>query len=426
MLLPVPATTTATTTATTATTATTTATISSRTATLELLLTCARTTLTNQDQERIQTLLEAGIDWDEFSHQAYRHKVVALIFPILNRLGSDRIPPTLLKDFQSRAQTTAIRNLIRLRHLNTFLTSLNKAGIHAMAYKGPSLATVAYGNLNLREFSDLDILVSSDQGSAAKAVLKNQGFEEGADIDYECELIHPHLGLSIDLHRHLFPPFFQYPETLATLTPRLIPIDCEGYKLYSLNPEDLFLFLVLQLGKDCSNLRLRLAQICDIAELLRSHPQLDWAIVLQRANAMGAMRLLGLSLYLCREWLGVSVPAEVCQQCSIDDPHILSLVQGIQTKLWDTEGHPEFENPTFMDFLQTQDHSFYLQMRERRIDRWRYILWWIGAIVSTAVSPTDGDRQLISLPFPLRFLYFPIHWGRMFVKYPLAFLKTVG
>jgi Uncharacterised nucleotidyltransferase len=395
-----------------------------RTATLELLLTCARTTVTSQDQDRIQTLLEVGIDWDEFSHQAYRHKVVALSFPILNRIGSDRIPPTLLQEFQSRAQTTAIRNLIRLRHLGNVLTTLHEAGIPAISYKGPSLAALAYGNLNLREFSDLDILVSADQGKAAKAVLKNQGFEEGTDIDYECELRHPHLGLLIDLHRHLLPPFFQYPETLATLTPRLISIDCEGYPLQSLNPDDLFLLLVLQLGKDCANLRLRLAQICDIAELLRRHPNLDWAIVLQRAKAMGAMRLVALSLYLSREWLGAPVPTAVAQQYPAD-AEVLALVQSIQTKLWDTEGHPEFEAPTFMDFLQTMDHRFYLQMRERRVDRWNYSLWWIGAIVQTAVSPTDGDRQLITLPPHLEILYFPIHWGRMVTKYSQALLRRL-
>jgi hypothetical protein len=396
-----------------------------RTNTRQLLIACARTTVNTEVQDAIHAYIDAGIDWEFFFQQTGRHMVMPIVLQTLQRTAPDRVPAPILSALQGYVRSTAFQNLITFKYLIDILKLLNAAGIHAMPYKGHTLATIAYGGMHLRQFSDLDILVAPAYKQAAKAVLLAQGFEEDADLDYECSFIHRRLGVAIDLHIHLFPPFLSYPETLATLTPRLHPLHVEDYTLNTLNPEDLFLLLVLQLGKDCCNRRLRLGQICDMSELLHRHPQINWIVILQRAQSMGAMRLLGLALHLLTNWFAIDVPPAVAQQCKLRSDVLETLLTGLYAKLWDSNGAPEFENPTFMDFLQTQDHRFYLQIRERRIDRYRYILWWVMAVITTALSPTDGDRQIITLPPHLQLLYFPIHWGRMLIKYPKLLLKKL-
>jgi hypothetical protein len=50
--------------------------------------------------------------------------------------------------------------------------------IPAIAYKGPTLAVSAYGNLSLRQFGDLDILVQDRAYERARQLLIKQGFRD--------------------------------------------------------------------------------------------------------------------------------------------------------------------------------------------------------------------------------------------------------
>jgi len=44
-------------------------------------------------------------------------------------------------------------------------------------YKGPTLALAVYGNLALREFTDLDILVQTQNVRQAAELLKDRGYQ---------------------------------------------------------------------------------------------------------------------------------------------------------------------------------------------------------------------------------------------------------
>src|SRR5437870_4666302 len=58
-------------------------------------------------------------------------------------------------------QRNARRNLLMLRELLEVLDLFAEHSVPALPYKGPILAAVEYGNVSLRTFCDLDILVKT-------------------------------------------------------------------------------------------------------------------------------------------------------------------------------------------------------------------------------------------------------------------------
>jgi hypothetical protein len=386
--------------------------------TRSLILACARSEISAATEAYIAELIEAGVDWAMFYQQIQRHQIVPLVFLTLKRLAPATMPTMVRRAMAMQTHTIATYNQKLTQHLSEILQRLAEQGIPAIPYKGPALSSLVYGSINLRQFKDLDLWVEPAQMAGAKAVLRSQTYQEIGDLGYESEFHHPTLGIAIDLHRSLFPPHFAYAESFASLSARLIPIAALDQPLPSFGPEDLLLFLSLQVGKDCCCGRLRLGQFCDVAELLRRHPELDWGLLLERARRVGGMRGLAIVLYLAQQWLDAPVPVAVLQRLQAVSQNWEALVAKIQVKLWEESGQPRpMDESGFFEFMQDYDHRFYWQWRESWAAKGRYGLWWMGAILQTALAPTKGDRDLVKLPVWLSWLYFPIHWGRMIWKY---------
>jgi hypothetical protein len=93
-------------------------------------------------------------------------------------------------------------------------------GIRALPYKGPALAESVYGNVAMRQFGDLDILVPRDQVKAAKACLRARGYApeyplagavEAAFLrspaQYHLVMRHAARGVMVELHWKTDPEF---------------------------------------------------------------------------------------------------------------------------------------------------------------------------------------------------------------------------
>ena len=106
-----------------------------------------------------------------------------------------------------------MRATISCSYENCFgvLELLNSESITAVPLKGPILAKQAYGNVSLRQFCDLDILVHRAQVRRAKEVLATAGYvnnfgltsvAEDALIRYQkdFQLASPGSGTIIELH----------------------------------------------------------------------------------------------------------------------------------------------------------------------------------------------------------------------------------
>src|SRR5579871_4660473 len=144
--------------------------------TKELLLLCALARLTRDAGERIRALAQEDLDWAELLAVAADQGVGPLVCHRLEIWAGDMLPPLWREQFREEFERNTRRNLFLAAELCRVLDALDAAGVRATPYKGPVLAVQAYGDIALRQFADLDIIVPQTQICEAHGTLLGLGF----------------------------------------------------------------------------------------------------------------------------------------------------------------------------------------------------------------------------------------------------------
>ncbi len=350
-----------------------------------LLLLCARTCLEESISRQIEQRLKAGIDWAHFLQLATDHHVLPLVRHTLRQAPQDRIPPEVIGDLQGRCNDILRSNLFLLSKLLQVTELLQASGITAIPYKGPVIAALAYGNAGLRQFSDIDILVSREHYQEARNVLLANGYWPGREGSGECALLHERDGSHIDLHQSIMPGRIPFEPDFAAYRERLTPIEVAGREIESLSPEDTLIVLCAQLVKDASGRPpLYLIKICDIAELVRANPELDWKRVVREARALGCARIVASALLLARQLLQAPIP-----ELGLASPR---------------RQHREALLDHTLDKLVNQWSSDHVgRLGSKRIhfmlrERWRDKLLPYANRFRKAVRPNERDQDFLRLP----------------------------
>jgi hypothetical protein len=185
--------------------------------------------------------------------------------------------------------------------------------IVVVPYKGAPLAVTAYGDLSLRQFWDLDVLVKPGDVVRAKQLLEGLGYRarfiygrrplsqltaaetlQFIKHRHEYEMQRKD-GLLIDLHWQLAPRQFPFRIDPAPLWDRLVSVDFEGKTIPGFANEDLVLILCMHGAKDEWK---KLIWILDLARMMVKGGLLDWHSIALRARdaRMELPLLLGLQL----------------------------------------------------------------------------------------------------------------------------------
>jgi hypothetical protein len=277
------------------------------------------------------------------------------------------VPATTLDQLKRYFHTISLRNLFLVRELCTLLSMLDAHGIPAIPYKGPVLATSVYGNLALRQFRDLDVLVREQDAACAKDLLLAQGYRLQHQTSAAYEALFRHFRQTYDLLREdeqvplelhwnviSWPVFFS--SASMSLWEYVEKVSLADRLVRTLAPEDVLALVCVHGAKHHWE---RLAMICDVAELIRRYPKINWGRVLEQTRRLGGARMLYLGLFLAQNLLGATVPGKIGQQMQ-DDPVVRAL--GDRVRAW------LFAGPD--NLLRTlQQHAFYLKLGEHLRDR---------------------------------------------------------
>ena len=387
---------------------------------IQLLLCCARTYINTTTADRIENLLQEELDWDYIIKAAYRHGLIPLLYNSLNNTCPEAVPQAILSQLQNLFNANALRNAFLAEKLLKALNLFQTHDIPAVSYKGPILAASVYGNLALRTFGDLDILIKKRDFYKTKDLLLSEGYRswwtrlsearQAAVLRCWCEFgfverLSKHNKVYLDLHWAFASNYFSFPLDTEDLWERLEKFCLTGTEVANFAPEDLLLILCMHGTKDNWE---RLIWICDVAELLRANPEMNWEKIIERADKLGARRILFLGLWLAREVLGATVPEKIALKIEADSA-VNSLGAQISKILFggaDSLG----KNPFFYPLLR-------LRVRERWQDKVRDSLALIG--------PQPDDYSSVSLPESLAFLYYPLRFIRLAGKTGGRFFKLL-
>src|SRR5215216_375645 len=142
----------------------------------KFLLCCARTNAAPNVVVRLRELAAAEVDWEYVFQLARRHSIVPLVYVQLQRHASDLIPAQVLFKLKQHYFENSARNTLLTAELCRLIKLFRDAGIEAIPYKGPVLGLFAYGNIALRRFVDLDVIVKKSDVLKAREILLSEGY----------------------------------------------------------------------------------------------------------------------------------------------------------------------------------------------------------------------------------------------------------
>jgi hypothetical protein len=371
----------------------------------QILIYVACPSLAPDSTQELHTLFQAELNWNYLIGTADRHCVLPLLFRRLDELKV--LPPdSARKVLQEANHANTNSNLFLTGELVKLLELLIANQLEAIPFKGPTLALAAYGDISLRQFADLDLLVRKTDVLKIKRLLVAHGFsshwklnprQEAALLRFDCawNFVNQN-GVMIDVHWDLVERHFGIRFDVAGLWQRLQPATIAGKQFQTLATEDLLLVLCLH---GFTHAWERLGWICDLAGLL-ARQRIDWSLLLQNAEAQGSRRIVLLGLKLAHDLLEAQLPPDVLKLLT-EDSAVNNAAERIKQQLFKTA---DGAAGVFDEAL------LLVSLRERKRDR-------IRSSLRLAAMPRSFDWMSISLPASFSFLYYLIRPLRLAGKY---------
>lgn len=332
-----------------------------------LLVLCARATMNEFIRVEVADLVGEIADWELVWRLSKDHGVAPLVYRNLVAICPAAVPSTVHEAFRRHIQANALLNTLQAKELVAVLDALEAKGVHAIPFKGVTLAQTAYGDLGLRECADLDLIVDRGSIPQARQVLWSQGYQltsqdmgEGHEYDEPCHFFQKKNGIAaVDLQWIMARRHFGFRLDRSVFWSRLKPVHLPAKTVMGLCPEDLLILLCVHGSKQAWK---QLKWICDVAELVRRRQALDWSRVLFQADEWGCRRLVLLGLAMAKGLFDIVLPRAVLREID-EDPDIPVLVQYMPKQL--------LKNP-WQGIDEDCTEALYFTLKDSRRERWKF------------------------------------------------------
>jgi len=341
------------------------------------------------------------VDWARLLDISRFHSVTPLVARRLAEpSGVEGAPGAVLAAVRAHCDANALRNVMLARQLTEILGELAARGVEAMPIKGPALAVSAYGDLALREFGDLDIVVRQSSFDRARELLgqwgyRSQGALTGAGeralrrSDHHIALVHEATKVKVELHWSLDNGrpgrildgdwVWRNARTVSLL----------GRELPALSSAASLVYLCVHGAKHGF---VKLGWIRDIAGVLAVSPKGDLEGVAELAAAADARRRLALGVRLACGLLGAPVRSDLVVR---EERETASLEREVIEGLFSGEEPPTVRQMAFQ--------SATLDRGRDQVGYWFHVL----------AAPHVVDVELLPLPRWLRWGYYILRPARL-------------
>lgn len=356
----------------------------------EFVLACARTRLDASHRDRLRELIEGPLDWELLTSLASQHCLAPLLYQHLSGQPSEVVPPEVQASLEEAARLAAQWNLFLSARMVTLIEAFKQGGVPAVPFKGPTLASLAYGKIALRPSTDLDFVLPHRHLPRAYDVLIAEGFRASLDPARPRDAAYLASGragqhcffseqnLLVELHTEKSLRYLPSPLNWEALGARLAPVLVTGHAVQTFSAEDNLVLLSVHGAKHFWE---RLIWICDLAELVQVSPDMDWEASERAAAQLRCRRMWLLGLSLAHGLLEAPLPDSVLARIR-KDLVVAGLNRRVQNMLF---AHEPDSLPTPARFF------FRLRSYDNFADGFRQCL-------RVATQPTEEDWRAFPLP----------------------------
>ncbi|MCH8163870.1 MAG: nucleotidyltransferase family protein, partial [Proteobacteria bacterium] len=365
---------------------------------IQLLINCCKIKPIASDIEQIRLHL-SRFETQQLSKivtLAHNHGVYPLFYQALQTHAFDLLTSKNLTELKQHNMTVVMHNMRMTAELIRIIKLLEKNGIEALAFKGPTLAQIAYEDIMLRQYGDLDILIDESDAYMTGKLMCENGHIPSMPLEFlqnhtylkvakDFSMVSESGGVLTELHWRLFEKKFNIliPENIKG---ELQSVSINNYSIKTFPTNLLLVYLCLHGSKHGWE---RIIWICDIDRLLRSS-RIDWRKAIDIAEASHSNRSFYLGLDLCNSFLQTPLPDSVIKRMGKYDVTELKALTLKNLNEKDATRN-EFQNNKKTFFYQTK-------LYDSKIVKIYFCL-------KTFFGISASDCRTLLLPEKLKFLY---------------------
>ena len=370
---------------------------------LQFLVHCCKTNPSEDDIKKILSYLNTkDLDINTLIGSANTHGVLPLVYLAL-KTNSSSPHNAILFAFKQQYLSIAQRNMLMSAELIHIMKLLKVHNIKALAFKGPALAQMAYGDITLRQFGDLDILIKKEDIKKVEALCLSMGYlpylkltEVQKEVWYtyakDMVFYHPQKKSVIEIHWLLLDADFPLQMDLNDIWEQTNSVGLNKIPVGTFALESLLLYLCVHGSK---HLWERIVWIKDIDMMIRTQ-NIDLDKVLIDAKKNDLMQMLLLGLYLSKKLFDTPLPKNIEE--SFKHEKILPELSNFVFKNWETQ-QSMFPNTKAM-------LKFFPKLKMKALYLHKVIL-----------KPSKNEYMFIDLPKGLYWVYYFVRPYLLIKKY---------
>lgn len=373
---------------------------------IKILLSCSGAHIETKRAEKINDLLQKDINWDVLLDIAHHERMLPLLYRNLVLISPKKVPEAVMTRLRNEYLFNSSRNLKLTRELLFIIENFDAKGIPIMPFKGPVLAEQVYGDIALRSFTDLDLLIPEREYTRAEELLQSLGYlndlkltpaQNAAFLKSE----HHHLfsnnktGTSIELHWRISTSLFSLQPDLSWAWNRAGVRTILGKNVPSFSPEDTLLILCEHGARHQWS---QLSWVYDVAGIVETK-KINLPGLIEQSERIGNKRPLLLGLLLASDLLDTDLSPEIYWKAKGDKP-VRANAEKVKKDLITRDSFRGSSDLHASESMNELEFYFLLMSRYQLL---RTLL--------RAYTPRTKDLNIASLPdalFPLYYLVRPI------------------
>lgn len=379
----------------------------------ELLLCCARVNLDYEKEVKINTILSNKINWRYLLRKADQNKLKPLLYFHLRNKSGHVIPRDVMVDLEGYFIRNIKKNLFLWAELKKVLNKFEEHGIEVFSYKGPILSFIAFDNLALRDFNDLDIIVDSKNVPKIRKILSYLNYEpelkisnaiESKFVHYQKEykFVNKRKKISIDLHLRFSELFLPNSTDWNFFNGKILKdIEINKTRIKIIPPEYMLLIICLHNYSHHWN---SISLLVDLAEFIKCH-KIKWQRIKEIAQNSGIQKIVLINFYLLIEILDFNIITfsnGAFSSCAFKN--VIDMSLEIKNRIFSTEVNYKTRLSTiFLENIKFRDNLF------------------LGMIDSfkDAFIPTNYELEKIRLPEYFFIFYFIMRPFSLLIRYQI-------
>ena len=290
---------------------------------LKFFIVCCQTEQSDADVAFIEKYI-VTLDQQKLTSLAIQHGILPLVYKAIKELSLENdsiVPVEFLTELKAHYMRISQRNMLMSAELIRIMKLLEENNIEALAFKGPTLSQMAYGDITLRQYVDLDVLTRKEDIYKIDALLKAQGYERLLHITptqekvymqyaHDLGLIHKQKGIHFEMHWSFLDEDYPMQVDLEDFWKNTQKISINGHDISTFSNENLLYYLCIHGSK---HLWERIEWIKDIDLLVRTN-EINWEKVMERSESTGFEKMVYLGFSLSASLFSTPLPQIIHDQ----------------------------------------------------------------------------------------------------------------